>query len=143
MLSRADGSMTKSGQYFYETTGRPAPSSQFDRGQPLVKKGGADFAQTRSGKLVLVRKLQADGTTTVSRLGRLYFRGGKTEYVVSVPAIVTGKNARGKIQARMTKLPTDMLGIGRILENSSETPERRIARVRGTRGPPNSSVRCF
>ena len=38
LLSRGDGSMTPAGQYFYETTGRPAPSSQFDRGQPLVTK---------------------------------------------------------------------------------------------------------
>ena len=84
LLSRGDGSMTPAGQYFYEATGRPAPSAQFDRGQPLVKKGAGDYVKTRNGKLALVRKLQADGTTTVSRLGKLYFRGGKTEYIVSV-----------------------------------------------------------
>ena len=122
--------MTPAGQYFYEATGRPAPSSQFDRGQPLVKKGAGDYVKTRNGKLALVRKLQADGTTTVSRLGKLYFRGGKTEYIVSVPAIVTGKNARGKVQSRRTMLPVDLLGLGPILRNTSEPEASRIARVK-------------
>ena len=112
LLSRGDGSMTPAGQYFYQTTGRPAPSSQFDRGQPLVKKGAGDYVKTRNGKLALVRKLQPDGTTTVTRLGKLYFRGGRSEFVVSVPVIVSGKNARGRVQNRMTKLPVDMLGFG-------------------------------
>ena len=51
-------------------------------------------------------------------------------YVVSVPVIVNGKNARGKVQSRTTELPVDMLGIGRIPQNNSDTPERRIARVK-------------
>ena len=110
--------MTKAGEYYYERTGRPAPSAQFDRGQPLIKKGAGDYVRTRNGKLALVRKLQADGTTTVSRLGKLYFRGGKSEYVVSVPAIVSGRSARGRVQNRITKIPVDMLGIGRILQTT-------------------------
>ena len=130
ILSRADGSMTKSGQHFYDTTGRPTPSAQFDRGQPFVKKGNGDYVKTRSGKLALVRRLEADGTTTVTRLGKLYFRGGRTEFVISVPALVTGKNARGRDQSRRTMLPVDMLGIGQILGNSSEAPARRAARAR-------------
>ena len=79
VISRAHGSLTPAGEYFYKATGRAAPSSQFDRGTPLVKKQGGDYVQTRNGKLALVRKLLPDGTTQVTRLGRQYFRGSKTE----------------------------------------------------------------
>ena len=74
VLSRADGSLTKAGEHYYETTGRPAPSGQFDRGQPLIKKGANDYVATRDGKLSLVRRLNPDGITQISRLGKLYFR---------------------------------------------------------------------
>ena len=69
VLSRADGSLTPAGEYFYKATGRAAHSSQFDRGTPLVKKQGGDYVQTRTGKLAPVRKLLTDGTTQVTRLG--------------------------------------------------------------------------
>ena len=48
----------------------------------MTKKGAGDYVTTRNGKLALVRKLMADGTTHVTRLGKQYFKGGKTEYVV-------------------------------------------------------------
>ena len=79
VLSRADGSLTPAGSHYYKMTGGPAPSRQFDRGTPLVKKGAGDYVKTKSGQLALVRKLMADGTTHVTRLGKQFFRGGKTE----------------------------------------------------------------
>ena len=85
MLSRADGSLTPAGSHYYKATGGPAPSRQFDRGAPLVKKGAGDYVTTRNGKLALVRKLMADGTTHVTRMGKQFFAGGTTEYVVSIP----------------------------------------------------------
>ena len=78
VLGRADGSLTPAGSHYYKMTGGPAPSRQFDRGTPLVKKGAGDS------------------------LGKQFFRGGKTEYVVSIPAIVSGQNAKGRIQNRRT-----------------------------------------
>ena len=75
VLSRADGSLTPAGSHYYKATGGPAPSRQFDRGAPLVKKGASDFVTTRNGKLALVRKLMPDGTTHVTRLGKQYFKG--------------------------------------------------------------------
>ena len=86
---------------------------------------------TRAGKLALVRRLNPDGTTHVTRLGKLYYRGGgKTEYVVSVPAVVSGQNARGRVQSRRTMLPVDMLGIGRIMQDSSIAEHTRVARIK-------------
>ena len=130
LLSRADGTLTPAGDHYFASTGTPEPSRQFDRGAPLTKKGAGDYVTTRSGRLALVRKLQPDGTTHVTRLGRQYFRGGRTEYVVSVPVIVSGKNARGRIQNRRTLLPVDMLGIGRLMQDSSIAEGTRVARVK-------------
>ena len=95
-----------------------------------MKKGAGDYTRTRDGNLSLVRRLLPDGTTQVTRLGKLYFRGGRTEYVVSVPAIVSGQNAHGKAQSRTTKLPVDMLGIGRIMQDSSLPEQSRIDRAK-------------
>ena len=106
VLSRADGSLTMAGRHYYKETGAPAPSRQFNRGDPLTKKGAGDYVRTRAGKLALVRKLMPDGSTHVTRLGKQYFRGGLTEYVVSVPAVVSGRNARGRVQSRRTMLPS-------------------------------------
>ena len=130
VLSRADGSLTPAGSHYYKMTGGPAPSRPFDRGAPLVKKGAGDFSKTRNGKLALVRKLMPDGTTHVTRLGKQFFRGGKTEYIVSIPEFVSGQNAKGRVQNRRTMLPVDMLGLSRILQDTSEPEDRRIARVK-------------
>ena len=132
VLSRADGSLTPGGIHYYAATGLATPSSQFDRGTPLVKKGAGDYVQTRNGKLALVRKLLPDGTTHVTRLGKQYFKNPKTEYVVSVPVRISGTNARGRVQNRTTLLPVDMLGIGRILQDNSVSVSEasRVARVK-------------
>ena len=53
-----------------------------------------------------------------------------SEYVVSLPVRVSGKNARGRVQSRRTMLPVDMLGLGRLLQDTSESEERHIARVK-------------
>ena len=101
VISRADGSLTPSGRYLYKKTGRPEPSSQFDRGQPLIKKNSSDFVRTRNGKLALVRKLQADGTTHVTRLGKQYFRGSKTEIIVSIRTLVSEKMRRDRTKTEV------------------------------------------
>lgn len=130
VLSRADGSLTPAGAHYYDTTGAPAPSRMFDRGAPLVKKGSSDYVTTRNGKLALVRRLLPNGETHVTRLGKQFFRGSTTEYVVSVPVTISGTNAKGKVQNRTSVLPVDMLGIGRILQQNSIPEETRIARVK-------------
>ena len=84
-----------------------------------MRRGAADYIATRNGKLAMFKMLNADGNTHVARILKQYFRTTKTEYVISVPAVVTGKKARGKVQNRRTKLPIDMLGIGRILQDTS------------------------
>ena len=129
LLSRADGTRTPAGDYYYGTTGRPAPSRMFDHGAPLIQRGASDYVTTRNGKLALVRTLMNDGSTRVTRLGKQYFRGGRTEYIVSVPVVVSGTNRRGRVQ-RATLLPVTMLGIGRLLQDNREPEARRIARVK-------------
>ena len=95
-----------------------------------MKNGAGDYTRTRDGKLSLVRRLLPDGTTQVTRLGRLFFKSGRTEYVASVPVVVAGQNARGRVQSRATKLPVDMLGVGQLLQDSPLPEQSRIDRVK-------------
>ena len=115
VLARADGSLTKAGEYYYgQNPSQIRPTSQFDYNTPIIKRGPNDDIRTRDGKESLIRSLKADGTTTVTRLGRSFFKNKQTEYVVQVPAIVSGTNRKGKIQNRKTLLPTDLLGVGKL-----------------------------
>ena len=104
VLGRADGSLTKAGEFFYgqPDQSQPRPTSQFDYNTPLLKRGPNDYIRTRDGKESLVRSLKADGNVTLTRLGRQYFKRKNTEFVVSVPVIVSGTNRKGKVQKRKT-----------------------------------------
>ena len=43
MLSRPNGELTRAGQYYYQLIGRPPPSRQYDRNQPLIREGPNDY----------------------------------------------------------------------------------------------------
>ena len=77
-----------------------------------------------------MRSLKADGSVTLTRLGRQYFKRKSTEYVVSVPVIVSGTNRRGQIQNRTTSLPTDVLGVGQLLASDMLTETQKISKVK-------------
>ena len=118
LLARADGTLTKAGEHYYgQNPSQIRPTSQFDYNTPIIKRGPNDYIRTRDGKESLIRSLKADGSTTVTRLGRSFFKNKQTEYVVQVPAIVSGTNRRGKVVDRKTFLPTDLLGVGQILQS--------------------------
>ena len=130
VLSRADGSLTAAGDFYYAAVGGPPPSRQFNQQAEMVQKGSSDYIMTRSGELALVRRLRPDGSSVVTRLGKLYFRTRRSEYVVSVPATISGTNTRGRTQSRRTLLPVSMFGIGRILADASLSEQSRVARVK-------------
>ena len=50
--------------------------------------------------------------------------------MVSIPTIVSGTNAKGRVQNRRTLLPIDMLNIGRILQENTIPEQSRFARVK-------------
>ena len=50
---------------------------------------------------------------------------------MSVPTIVSGQNAKGRVQNRATKLPVDRLSTSRILQDTSLPEASRIAKVKG------------
>ena len=91
VLARADGSLTKAGEFFYGQAdqSQPRPTSQFDYNTPLLKRGPDDYIRTKNGKESLVKSLKADGSVTLTRLGRQYFKRKSSEFVVSAPVIVT------------------------------------------------------
>ena len=67
----------------------------------------------------MVRSLKVDGSVSLTRLGRSYFKRKQTEYVVQVPVVVSGTNKLGKPVNRHTFLPTDLLGVGQILASDA------------------------
>ena len=48
MLSR-NGELTKAGQHDHQLLGRPPPSRQYDRNQPLIREGPNDQIMLRGG----------------------------------------------------------------------------------------------
>ena len=50
MLSRPNGELTRAGQYYYQLIGRPPPSRQYDRNQPLIREGPNDYIMLRGGR---------------------------------------------------------------------------------------------
>ena len=74
LLARADGSLTKAGEHYYgQDTLLLRPTRQFDYNTPIIKKGPNDYIRTRDGKEALIRSLKSDGSTSLTRLGRLFF----------------------------------------------------------------------
>ena len=50
MLSRPNGELTRAGQYYYQLIGRPPPSRQHDRNQPLIREGPNDYIMVWGGR---------------------------------------------------------------------------------------------
>ena len=61
MLSRPNGELTRAGQYYYQLIGRPPPSRQYNRNQPLIREGPNDYIMLRGGAKKLLRSLQPNG----------------------------------------------------------------------------------
>jgi len=75
VLAKPDRSLTKAGEYYYgENPSQLRPTSQFDYNTSIIKRGNNDYIRTRNGKESLIRSLKADGSTTVTRLGRSFFK---------------------------------------------------------------------
>ena len=86
MLSRPNGELTRAGQYYYQLIGRPPPSRQYDRNQPLIREGPNDFLMLREGAKKLLRSLQPNGNYQLTKLGRHFFKDKWVDWVVHVPS---------------------------------------------------------
>ena len=78
----------------------------------------------------MVRSLKVDGSVSLTRLGRSYFKRTQTEYVVQVPVVVSGTNKLGKPVNRQTCLPTHLLGVSQILASDALNEAQKINRVK-------------
>ena len=79
LLARADGTLTKAGEFYYgENPSQPTPTSQFDYNTPLMKRSANDYIRTRDGREALFRSLKVDGSVSLTRLGRSYFKRKQT-----------------------------------------------------------------
>ena len=95
-----------------------------------MKRGANDYIRTRDGREALVRSLKVDGSVSLTRLGRSYFKRKQTEYVAQVPVVVSGTNKRGNPVNRQTFLPTDLLGVGQILASDALNEAQKNNRVK-------------
>jgi hypothetical protein len=124
------GTLTESGKYYYERSGQPKPDrNRFDRNQPLIHKNGSDYVITNN-KQRLVRSLKPDGSTQLTALGRKYFLKKTTEYIVSVPTLISGTRANGNPYTRTSTIPVDQLGIGLIMIDSGLSEVERVREVK-------------
>ena len=119
MLSRPNGELTRAGQYYYQLIGRPPPSRQYDRNQPLIREGPNDYIMLRGGAKKLLRSPQPNGNYNgnyhLTKLGKSFFKDKWVDWVVHVPVIIqdvrrNGRN-RGMPYVRTKRLPVTDLNV--------------------------------
>ena len=119
LLSRSNGSLTRAGQYYFQTTDRLRPNASYDPEQPLTRRGPTDLIRMRSGNLRAVRSLQPNGSFRLTRLGSTYYRNRNVEMVAHIPVLVTGIRQRGsragEPYSREDFLPANVAGMGSSL----------------------------
>ena len=115
MLSRPNGELTRAGQYYYQLIGRPPPSRQYDRNQPLICEGPNDYIMLRGGAKKLLRSLQPNGNYQLTKLGRHFFKDKWVDWVVHVPVIIRGVRRNGRNRGmpyeRTKRLPVSDLNV--------------------------------
>ncbi|CAE6935233.1 unnamed protein product [Symbiodinium natans] len=115
MLSRPNGELTRAGQYYYQLIGRPPPSRQYDRNQPLIREGPNDYIMIRGGAKKLLRSLQPNGNYHLTKLGKSFFKDKWVDWVVHVPVIIRGIRRNGRNRGmryeRTKRLPVTDLNV--------------------------------
>ena len=115
MLSRPNGELTRAGQYYYQLIGRPPPSRQYDRNQPLIREGPNDYIMLRGGAKKLLRSLQPNGNYQLTKLGKHFFKDKWVDWVVHVPVIIRGVRRNGRNRGmpyeRTKRLPVTDLNV--------------------------------
>ena len=111
MLSRPNGELTRAGQYYYQLIGRPPPSRQYDRNQPLIREGPNDYIMLRGG----AKSCSAASSPTGTKLGRHFFKDKWVDWVVHVPVIIRGVRRNGRNRGmpyeRTKRLPVTDLNV--------------------------------
>ena len=135
LLSRSNGSLTRAGQYYFQTTDRLRPNASYDPEQPLTRRGPTDLIRMRSGNLRAVRSLQPNGSFRLTRLGSTYYRNRNVEMVAHIPVLVTGIRQRGsragEPYSREDFFRTTWLGWGpRSQSTKGSAPRTRLGRSR-------------
>ena len=136
LLSRGDGVLTRAGKFYFEESGRQRPAlSSFDYDQPLTRHGATDYITLRHGGVQrAVRTLLPNGSYKVSRLGKLFSKDKYSEYVLHVPVIIEGRQARGRnagsTYQRLAWLPANVLGAAQVMQSDSLSEQDKIRGVK-------------
>ena len=95
--------------------GRPPPSRQYDRNQPLIREGPNDYIMLRGGAKKLLRSLQPNGNYHLTKLGKSFFKDKWVDWVVHVPVIIRGVRRNGRNRGmsyeRTKRLPVTDLNV--------------------------------
>ena len=128
VLANNLGIVTAAGEHYYETSGQSRPDATgLDRTQALIHHTGSDYIRAPNGKQRLLRTLRPNGTTA---LGKTFFKSKYSEYVVHIPVIINGTRSNGNNYSRVSTLPVDQLGLGRIMSSQGLSPAERVQEVK-------------
>ncbi|CAE7238133.1 unnamed protein product [Symbiodinium natans] len=126
MLSRPNGELTRADQYYYQLIGRPPPSRQYDRNQPLIREGPNDYIMLRGGAKKLLRSLQPNGNYHLTKLGKSFFKDKWVDWVVHVPVIIRGIRRNGRNRGmpyeRTKRLPVTDLNASALAQLGNPEP---------------------
>ena len=88
-----DGTVTKQGRYWEQTTGERLPTGGFLR-QKAEREGNTETIRMRDGTRSITRRWnEVRGEWDFTRLGTSYYKTLRRNYVVSVPVVVRGTRA--------------------------------------------------
>ena len=125
MLSRPNGELTRAGQYYYQLIGRPPPSRQYDRNQPLIREKKA------------LRSLQPNGNYQLTKLGKHFFKDKWVDWVVHVPVIIRGVRRNGRNRGmpyeRTKRLPVTDLNVALSRQSEGLTDAQAARRPSASR----------
>ena len=134
LLSRANGQLTRAGQWFYQETNRQRPNASYDPDQPLLRRGETDFIVLRNGTQRAVRTLLPTGSFKLTRLGQLFSKNKHSEHVAHIPVIVEGVRTRGKKRGetyqRPGYLPASVIGAGAIMQNDGLSDQDKARNIK-------------
>ena len=122
--------LTPHGTAYYEHTHAEAPDRRIDMTQQPTHDGDSEYAVDRQGRRQCLRTLGPTGDWKHTAAGNHFFSRRQVEMNIHVPVIVTGTRRNGTTYTHRTYLPTDLMGIERIMVNTTLSHANRIARVK-------------
>jgi hypothetical protein len=124
--------LTPAGKYFYEKSGRTAPTAGFDWTQEEQRVGRSLTIRLLDGSRKTTSRLDpVDKVFKPTVLGRKWYAGRKTRYTVLFPATIDLTRTNGSIYSREGDwMPSTAVDLGEVLVSSSLSETDQITEVK-------------